>query len=95
MRFEVLCAMFDANASVKKRINLLNLHFDNLDDNQIQTLSGKIGEDYANLFVKQHKPSFTNKHYNEELFKKLKAKNLISSYSVNKEKDEIKVVANY
>lgn len=95
MRFEVLSAMFDANASVKKRINLLNLHFDNLDDSQIQTLSEKFGEDYANLFVKQHKPTFANKPYNEELFKKLKAKNLISSYSVNDEKGEIKVVANY
>jgi hypothetical protein len=95
MRFEVLYAMFDANASVMKRINLLNLHFDNLDDSQIQTLSEKLGEDYSNLFVKQHKPTFANKKYNQELFRKLKAKNLISSYSVNDEKGEIKVVANY
>ena len=34
-------------------------------------------------------------HYNEELFKKLKDRNLISSYSVNEKKEEIRVVANY
>lgn len=95
LRFEVLAAMFDSNNSVQTRIYLLNLHFDNLDDSQIQALSKKLGEDYANLFLKQHKPTFKNMHYNEELFKKLKDRNLISSYSVNEKKAEIRVVANY
>ncbi len=95
LRYEVLEAMFIANNSVQKRVELLNLHFDSLEIAQIQRLIEKLGEDYLRIFVKQNKPTIINTPFNISLVEKLKLKDLISSYSINKEKNEIKVIAKY
>lgn len=95
IRYELLDAMFKSNDSIQKRIELLNIHFDNLDEGQIQSLLEKLGDDYARIFVKQNKPTISYTSYNINLVEKLKSKNLISSYSINIEKNEIKVVARY
>lgn len=95
LRYELLDAMFKSNDSIQKRIELLNIHFDYLDEGQIQSLIEILGDDYARMFIKQNKPTISNTSYNINLAEKLKSKNLISSYSINKEKSEIKVVARY
>ena len=87
--------MFTSNSSVKKRIVLLNLHFDKLDDNQIQSLTEKLGVDYAKIFMKQHKPFFTKTDYHYDFFNKLKNRNLIIRFEDVDKTSEIKVYANY
>jgi hypothetical protein len=95
LRYEVLDAMFKTDASILKKCTLLNIHFENLNNEQIQGLTEKLGDDYGRLFIKQNKPSFANKPYNLKLIENLQSKSLISSFSIDKEKNEIKVVANY
>jgi len=95
LRYEVLDAMFTSNSSVKKRIALLNLHFDKLDDSQIQSLTEKLGDDYAKIFMKQHKPLFNKTDYHYNFFNKLKDKNLIIRFEDVDKTNEIKIYANY
>lgn len=95
LRFEVLSAMFKANTSVQKRIALLILHFENLDNNQIQILTEELGDDYARMFMKQHKPVFANAPYNISLFIKLEERDLIIRFEVIGSKNVIKVYAKY
>ena len=95
LRFEVFDAMFTTNASVEKKIKVLNDNNDKFSNIQLQGFVERFGEDYSRLFVKQNKPVFTNKAFNKELFEILQNRKLISSFSINQEKDEIKVVANY
>lgn len=93
--YEALKAMFKYNSSIQKRIELLDLYFDKLEDDQLQSLIEELGDDYARMFVKQKKPILGNTPYNARLVNRLKEKGMISSYSVNQEKNEIKVVAKY
>lgn len=95
LRYEVLEAMFIANKSLQKRIELLNLHFDKLKLEHLQRLIELLGEDYSRMFIKQKKPVFSNTPFNATLIDNLKRKGLISSYSMNVEKNEIRVVAKY
>jgi ABC-type dipeptide/oligopeptide/nickel transport system ATPase subunit len=95
LNYEVLVAIFKANKSGQKRIELLDLHFDKLTEEQLISLIGEIGENYARMFVKQNKPTIANTPYSTRLIEKLKKKDMISSFSINKEKNEIKVVAKY
>jgi DNA-dependent RNA polymerase auxiliary subunit epsilon len=95
LRFEVLNTMFSANNSTEKRVRLINLHFQNLDDKQIQVLTEKLGVDYARIFMKQHKPVFPNQPYNIEFFTKLKEKDLIIRYEKEDKDKSIRVLAKY
>lgn len=95
LRYEVFEAMFAANPSLEKKIKTLVANIEKFSDEQLQGFVEKFGEDYARVFVNQNKPVFANKDYNKILFGILKSRNLISSFSENPEKGEIKVVANY
>jgi hypothetical protein len=95
LKYEVLEALFKANNSVQKRIELLNLHFDSLDDGSLQSLVIILGEDYAKMFIKQKKPTISNTSFNTNLVDNLKRRELISSYSINNERNEIRVIAKY
>lgn len=95
LRYEVLAAMFSSNASVQKRIGLLNLHLSNLDDSQVQSLTEELGDDYAKIFMKQHKPLFPNHDFNIEFFDKLKERDLIIKYGIDDKSNLIRVFAKY
>lgn len=95
MRYEVLEAIFKSHKSVQKRIEILLLHAANIDDEQLQTLTEKLGADYAKLFVKQNKPVFQNSRYNTDLFDLLKARDMIIRYELNEGDGQIKVFAKY
>lgn len=95
LRYEIFEAMFAANQSVDKKIRVLNVNNEKFDNIQLQGFLEKFGEDYARLFVKQNKPVFANKIFNKDLFEILQSRNMISSFAINPEKEEIKVVANY
>lgn len=95
LNYELLNEMFDVHNSVSKKIALLSLNLDDLDDNQVQSIVGKLGEKYAKIFLKQHKPTFTNSPQHIALFEKLQKRGMIKGFKVNKEKEEVKVTANY
>ncbi|MGW8123204.1 YobI family P-loop NTPase [Roseivirga echinicomitans] len=95
MNFEVLEAMFKANVSIKKRVHLLNLNFPDMNDEQIQSLTERLGKDYKKIFMKQHKPLFPNNDYNLDFFIKLQDRGLIIRYKLNEKGDKIKVIAMY
>ncbi|WP_026764597.1 hypothetical protein [Sediminibacterium salmoneum] len=95
LSFDVLNAMFKSNDSVQKRIELLNFHFDSLTEDQLKRLIEELGEDYARMFVKQKKPTIANTPFNKRLVENLKKRNMISSFTIIMEKNEIKVVARY
>lgn len=95
LRYEVFNTIFSANPSIARKIELLNINNEKFDDKQIQGFVESFGEDYARLFINQNKPIFSNRDFNRDLFQILKSRNLISSYSENPDKDEIKVIANY
>ncbi|MGN6603199.1 MAG: YobI family P-loop NTPase [Ginsengibacter sp.] len=94
-RYEVIEALVESGSSVQKKIELLNLHMENLTDAQVEALTQKVGEDYERIFIKQNKPVFPDIDFNRRFVGKLKQRGLISSYSLNEKKGEIKVVANY
>jgi len=94
-RYEVLETIFKSNTSVEKRIALLNVHFPNLDNAQIQALTEKLGEDYTKLFMKQHKPVFSYKAFNIDLFNQLQERGLIIRYEVEDKGHSIRVFAKY
>ncbi len=79
----------------KKGIELLILHFDSLKHEHLRSLIKELGEDYARMFIKQNKPSIEYTHFNATLVDKLKSFGLISSFSINNKKNEIKVIAKY
>jgi hypothetical protein len=97
LSYEVLNAMFKSNNSINKRIRLLKLHWNDLDDSQVQSLVELLGDNYAKMFLKQHKPIFPNNALNIDLFNELKERDLIMRFE-EKEKDKgklIKVFAKY
>lgn len=97
LRYEVLNAIFKANSSIKKRINLLMLHWTSLDNSQVQSLVEILGDKYGKVFIKQHKPVFPSNSLNKELFTRLKERDLIMRFE-EKEKDKedlLKVYAKY
>lgn len=94
-RYEVFKAMFEAKSSLEKKINVLIVNNEYFDDSRVIEFVGGFGEDYAKVFVKQNKPVFADKPFNRLLFQMLKDRKLISSFSINTDKGEIKVVANY
>lgn len=95
LRYEVINAMFDAHSSVQRRISLLILYIETLDDDQLQNLIKKLGADYEKIFRKMHKPTFPNNNFNSELFKILKDRNLIIRSKMEDEGKSIKVFAKY
>lgn len=95
LRYEVLFTMFKANPSVEKRIELLNIYFDKLDEEQIQKLTEQLGDDYSKIFMKQHKPVFNKADFHYTFFEKLRQRGLIIRYEDVEKSNEIKVFAKY
>lgn len=78
-----------------QRLALLNLHFEHLDDDQIQSLTEKLGVDYSKIFRSRFKPVFANTLYHVNLFEKLEERGLIIRFKQLEKADELKVFANY
>lgn len=95
INYEVLYAMFNVHTVLSKKIALLNLNFNNLDDNQIQFLIETFGGDYLKMFKKQNKPKFPNNPQHIALFDKLRKRDLIIRYELNEDEKEIRVFAKY
>lgn len=82
--------------STENKVRLVNLYFTELSNENIISLVKDIGYFYNELFVKKHKPIFTDNSFNRELLTKLKSKGLINSFDVyKKDNTKIKAVANY
>lgn len=95
LSYEALRAIFKSATSVEKRVELLNLNFSELDDEQIQTLTDCLGGDYPKIFKKQHKPIFPNSEYNTSFFNRLMERNLIIRHELKENENTIKVFAKY
>jgi len=96
LEFNVLESLFKHSNSIEDRIKLLNKHIDKLSDLEIQNLIEILGSTYKEIFIKKHKPKFNDTNFHQELFKKLKAKNLILRHELDKkDSSKIKVFANY
>lgn len=95
LSYELLNAMFDVHNSLSKKIAILIFNFESLLDIQVQALVEKMGKEYAKIFMKQHKPTFSNNPQHIALFKKLQTRGLIIRYEILVKKDEIKVIAKY
>ncbi|WP_314005896.1 hypothetical protein [Xanthocytophaga flava] len=87
--------MFKINTLIEKRVSLLNLHLSELDNSQVQDLTGRINEYYARIFEKRNKPSFENTIFNLTLIQNLADRDLINSFEIIEKKNEIKVIAKY
>ncbi len=93
---DILESLFKHSNSIEDRIKLLNKHIDKLSDLEIQNLIEILGYNYKEIFKKQHKPKFNDTDFHQELFKKLKNKDLILRYELDKkDSSKIKVFANY
>lgn len=91
----VLQGLFSHSKSLDNRIKLLLLHFDHLSNSQITTLVESLGWRYSKMFKSRKHPKFAYNDLKLQLIKRLDEKGLISSYSIDNKKDEIKVNALY
>jgi hypothetical protein len=98
LTFEQLDIMFRFNFKWESKIKLLIMHFDNLEIDEIKSLTERLTTNkyYSKLFRSKNRPTFGKSTLNENLFSKLKAKGLIKRFDENpKNKDEFRVIANY
>jgi hypothetical protein len=96
LEYNVLESLFTHSDSIENRIQLLNKHLDKISNTEIQNLIELLGPNYKEIFKKQFKPKFNNTPFHEELFEKLKSKNLILKKELDKkDKNKIKVFAKY
>jgi len=94
--YNVLESLFMHSTSIENRIKLLNKHIEKISNSEIQNLIEILGPNYKEIFKKQYKPKFNNTAFHEELFKKLKSKNLILKHELDKkDTSKIKVFAKY
>lgn len=91
VRFEVLDAMVVAHPSVEKRIKLLLLHSEALNNTQMRLLIEKLGVDYMKIFNGKSELVFPLNEWNVSLFKDLKERKLIQRTRENREKAEVKI----
>ncbi|NOQ72002.1 MAG: hypothetical protein GQ574_08370 [Crocinitomix sp.] len=87
--------LFENSHSTENRVRLLLVYFDQLSKPEIEVLIRSLPEPYPVMFEKMKKPKFTLNDYNLELINKLEEMGLISSKTIDEEKQIIKVVANY
>lgn len=95
LTFEVLDTIVDYPFNIDKRLHLIYNHIEDLDNDQIQILIEKLGNNYARIFENQKKPTFAYDLLKEEIFKVLENRKMISSYKIDYTKKEIRVVALY
>lgn len=98
LSFSQLEYMFKYNFNWEAKIKLLISHFENLDLNEIRSLSKKLTADgyYSELFEKQHKPTFEKNSLNQKFFELLEKRSFIRSYDTSSwNKNKFRVIANY
>eukprot|EP01118_Nematostelium_gracile_P005539 TRINITY_DN175_c0_g2_i1.p1 TRINITY_DN175_c0_g2~~TRINITY_DN175_c0_g2_i1.p1 ORF type:complete len:1290 (-),score=83.22 TRINITY_DN175_c0_g2_i1:1939-5808(-) len=96
LSFDVIESMFRHSRSVENRIKLLNKHFSSMSQAQIRQLIESLGGDYPEIFVKRHKPKFSNQLFHFELFNKLKEAQMILNFDIyEKDSSKLKVLAHY
>lgn len=94
LEYNVLESLFKHSNSTENRVQLLNKHTNELTVDQIKYLVELLGKDYQEVFIKKHRPTFSNTNYHHELFSKLENKKLISSSKQDSKKPElIRVIA--
>ncbi|MCL5127787.1 hypothetical protein [Algibacter sp. L4_22] len=76
------------------RMKILENHFDQLIDPEIQTLVSDLSGDYKRMFIKNKRPRFNNTKENLNLIERLYQKNLIKKFSFEKEGKYIRTLAN-
>lgn len=94
-RYKVLQAIIAANPAQDIKIPLLNLYLPSLNDEQVQELTEALGADYAKIFMKQHKPVFSNHPQHLRLFEQLRERGLIIRYELSEDQSSIRVFAKY
>lgn len=95
LSFGVIESLFKIDGSLLKKVTLLNLHFDYLENSEVKSLIEKLDGSYKKIFQKQCKPHFPNTPQNDTLFRKLKERNLIIRYELAKKMSGFKVTAKY
>jgi hypothetical protein len=96
MEYSALENMIKFTLSTEKRVRLINIHFDYLDNTQLKGLIEKVGYNYKRLFMNQNKPKFPITDYNSILFQNLLDRNLIGKFIINpKDESEYRVSAKY
>jgi len=94
LNLDVLESLIASSSSEENKIRLLNKHVAELTNSQFQTLVEMLGDDYIDLFKKQHKPKFPNTDYNRTLFDNLIKRRLIIKYEPYKD-NRLRAFANY
>lgn len=94
LEFAVIDSLIKSYSSIDNKIKILNKHIDKLTNPQFQNLVSLLGGDYPELFVKQHKPKFSNTDYHKALFDHLEKRELIKRYEPYKD-NRLRVIANY
>lgn len=93
--FDTLDVIFRNLSSIENKISIINLYWDDLNNENIITLVKTVSLDYEKLFQKG-KPTYQDKEYNTILFKNLKAKQLIKKYYPDSwNKNKIRITTNY
>lgn len=95
LSYQVLSSIFETIIPILKKINLLNLNVDHLEDFEVQVLIEGLGGKYGDVFKKRHRPSFLYNKQLDELFENLKERDMIIRYEVDKKKNKIKVIAKH
>ena len=98
LSFAQLEFMFKFNTNWESKIEMLIMHFNSLDFDEIQSLSKRLTPDgyYSKLFEKQKKPTFDKNAFNEAFFELLESKSFIRSFGISPwDKHKYRVIANY
>lgn len=95
LEYETLDAIVGYSRNNDKRLHLIYIHIEALDDIQIQSLLEKLDNKYKSIFQAQKRPTFLYTPTKERVFKLLEKKGMISSCKVKEDKSKIKVVALY
>lgn len=95
LEYETLDAIVGYSRNNDKRLHLIYIHIEALDDIQIQSLLEKLDNKYKSIFQAQKRPTFLYTPTKERIFKLLEKKGMIRSCKVKEDKSKIKVVALY
>lgn len=84
IEYDGLVAIFEVKGSLNKKVGILLKFFEDLNNEQIRTLTEVIGGEYEKLFIPHQKPKFEKSSDNLKLISKLDELHLISSYRVGR-----------
>jgi hypothetical protein len=92
--FDTVESLVKNASSSENKVRIVNLYFNDLDNTKIVSLLKNIWG-YDKLFLKG-KPTYVKSDFNNTLFSKLKAKNIIKNYYDDKWNDSnFRVTTNY